>query len=133
MWTQFLVIGYVLVSSVESFTLAVHFPNILKLGAQQSINKKAGKGLKRGMTRSAINTYITIEPPFTNLEKYSFILRTFNGLGYQTTYTVLQAGEFGLPQDRKRAIFVGTLPGHKPPAFPQAQVTKLCIHGLFSD
>ena len=39
------------------------------------------------------------------------ILRDFSNLGYNVTYKVLTASEYGVPQNRRRAIFVGMLNG----------------------
>ena len=40
-------------------------------------------------------------------------------MGYQCQFGVLQAGNFGVPQDRKRAILLAAAPGVKMPKFPQ--------------
>lgn len=39
------------------------------------------------------------------------ILKDFRGLGYNVTYKVMMASDYGVPQNRKRAIFVGMLNG----------------------
>ncbi|ETB64144.1 MAG: Cytosine-specific methyltransferase [Parcubacteria bacterium RAAC4_OD1_1] len=36
------------------------------------------------------------------------ILKEFNKLGYKVTYGILNASDFGVPQNRRRAIFLGT-------------------------
>ena len=41
----------------------------------------------------------------------SVILRTLRDLGYETTWKVLNACEYGVPQERKRVYIVGTLCG----------------------
>ncbi|CCL99992.1 uncharacterized protein FIBRA_02017 [Fibroporia radiculosa] len=47
-----------------------------------------------------------------------FILRTLVSLGYQVRFKVLQAGQYGSPQDRKRVIFWGAKQGLPLPEFP---------------
>ncbi|KAJ7259550.1 hypothetical protein B0H12DRAFT_1322415 [Mycena haematopus] len=44
--------------------------------------------------------------------------RVLIALGYQVRYKVLQAGQYGAPQDRERIIFLGAMRGHKLPDFP---------------
>lgn len=36
------------------------------------------------------------------------IIKDFEKLGYKVVYKVLMASEYGVPQNRKRAFFVGT-------------------------
>ena len=40
-------------------------------------------------------------------ESLDFIIEEFNQLGYEFTYKLLNVKEYGVPQDRKRVIFVG--------------------------
>lgn len=51
------------------------------------------------------------------------ILSDFSTLGYTVTYKVLIASDYGVPQNRKRAIFVG-LREKKEFEFPQKQIEK---------
>ncbi|KAJ6508639.1 S-adenosyl-L-methionine-dependent methyltransferase, partial [Mycena sanguinolenta] len=44
--------------------------------------------------------------------------RVLMALGYQVRFKVLQAGQYGAPQDRERIIFLGAMRGHKLPEFP---------------
>lgn len=37
------------------------------------------------------------------------IVKEFNNLGYEVTYGILCAADFGVPQDRRRAVFIGQL------------------------
>ncbi|KAJ7134729.1 S-adenosyl-L-methionine-dependent methyltransferase [Mycena epipterygia] len=46
------------------------------------------------------------------------ICRVLIALGYQVRFKVLQAGQYGAPQDRERIIFVAAKRGHKLPDFP---------------
>lgn len=52
-----------------------------------------------------------------------FIYRALIDLGYQVDYTVLQSGEYGVPQSRQRVIFWGALQGYELPKFPQPSTT----------
>ena len=40
-------------------------------------------------------------------ESLDFIIKEFNNLGYHFTYKLLNVKDYGVPQDRKRVIFVG--------------------------
>lgn len=51
------------------------------------------------------------------------ILKDFQGLGYNVSYKVLTASDYGVPQKRRRAFFVG-LKGEKTFEFPQKSVEK---------
>ncbi|XP_049797488.1 DNA (cytosine-5)-methyltransferase 1-like [Schistocerca nitens] len=46
-------------------------------------------------------------------------LRALLEIGYQCTFTVLQAGNFGVPQSRKRVILLAAAPGELLPSFPE--------------
>ena len=46
-------------------------------------------------------------------------LRTLVKMGYQCTFAVLQAGQYGVPQNRRRVIILAALPGEKLPLYPE--------------
>lgn len=46
-------------------------------------------------------------------------LRCLTAMGYQCTFGVLQAGNFGLPQNRRRLFILAAAPGTPLPAFPE--------------
>ncbi|KAF8158951.1 S-adenosyl-L-methionine-dependent methyltransferase [Mycena galopus ATCC 62051] len=46
------------------------------------------------------------------------VYRVLIALGYQVGFSVLQAGQYGTPQDRPRLIFMGAKRGHRLPNFP---------------
>ena len=56
---------------------------------------------------------------FGNGEVMCWILRTLLHLGYQTTFSVLQAGHFGVAQSQRRLIIIAAAPGDKLPCFPE--------------
>ena len=49
------------------------------------------------------------------------IIADFSSLGYNVTYKILTASDYGVPQNRRRAIFVGSREG-EPFSFPQPTV-----------
>ncbi len=54
------------------------------------------------------------------------IIEDFSGLGYTVEYKILMASDYGVPQNRRRAIFVGFLNGHHfifPTPFDTPKVT----------
>jgi len=51
------------------------------------------------------------------------ILKDFEQLGYTVTYKVLMASDYGVPQNRRRAVFVGLKDGEAF-GFPEATVEK---------
>ena len=51
------------------------------------------------------------------------IIKDFSQLGYNVTYKVLLAADYGVPQNRRRAIFVGMLEG-KDFVFPEPTVKQ---------
>lgn len=60
------------------------------------------------------------------------ILADFRALGYNVDYKVLTASDYGVPQNRKRAIFVGLKEGHF--SFPEPTVTtKTTVSQAISD
>ena len=46
-------------------------------------------------------------------------LRCLLKMGYQCTFGVLQAGQYGVPQTRRRAIILAAAPGEKLPYYPE--------------
>jgi DNA (cytosine-5)-methyltransferase 1 len=52
------------------------------------------------------------------------IVKDFESLGYKVVYKVLKASEFGIPQNRKRAFFVG-IKGDKEFIFPNPTTLEL--------
>lgn len=46
-------------------------------------------------------------------------LRCLVKMGYQCTFGVLQAGQYGVPQTRRRAIIIAAAPGEKLPLYPE--------------
>ncbi|XP_046965733.1 DNA (cytosine-5)-methyltransferase 1-like isoform X2 [Vanessa cardui] len=46
-------------------------------------------------------------------------LRTLLDMGYQCTFGILQAGNYGVPQTRRRLIILAAAPGYKLPLYPE--------------
>ncbi|RDX56375.1 S-adenosyl-L-methionine-dependent methyltransferase [Lentinus brumalis] len=67
-----------------------------------------------------------------------FILRALTALGYQIQFRILQAGQYGAPQGRRRVIFLGARGDMPMPAYPipqyaystRLQNIKLPIHEI---
>ncbi|KAF7280844.1 hypothetical protein GWI33_005445 [Rhynchophorus ferrugineus] len=58
---------------------------------------------------------------FVNFDKTDYLKRTFKcllAIGYQISFGVLQAGNYGLPQNRRRFFVVGAAPGLTLPKLP---------------
>src|SRR5574344_497313 len=51
------------------------------------------------------------------------IIKDFQSLGYTVTYKILLAADYGVPQNRRRAVFVGILDG-KEFVFPEKTVNE---------
>lgn len=45
-------------------------------------------------------------------------MRCLLAMGYQVTFGVLQAGQYGVPQTRRRLIIMAAAPGYVLPTFP---------------
>ena len=59
---------------------------------------------------------------FANYKKgmvLKLCLRTLVKMGYQCTFAVLQAGQYGVAQTRRRAIILAAAPGEKLPLYPE--------------
>ncbi|XP_023248087.1 DNA (cytosine-5)-methyltransferase PliMCI [Copidosoma floridanum] len=58
-----------------------------------------------------------------NLVKHNDFLKLtlscFVTIGYQVTFNVMQVGNFGVPQNRKRSVILGAAPGYKLPSYPK--------------
>jgi DNA (cytosine-5)-methyltransferase 1 len=52
------------------------------------------------------------------------IVRSFADIGYSVAFKLLRSADYGVPQLRKRLIFLGCLDGLTPPAFPQPTVSQ---------
>ncbi|KAM3965336.1 DNA cytosine-5 methyltransferase [Aphomia sociella] len=46
-------------------------------------------------------------------------LRALLDMGYQCTFGILQAGNYGVPQTRRRLIILASAPGYKLPSYPE--------------
>ena len=42
-------------------------------------------------------------------------------MGYQCTFAILQAGQYGVAQTRRRAILLAAAPGQQLPLYPEPQ------------
>ncbi len=60
------------------------------------------------------------------------IIDLFNSLGYSLNDGVLNAADYGVPQNRRRAVIIGKLNG-TPPALPIALDTKVTIWDAIGD
>lgn len=64
------------------------------------------------------------------------VLKDFTGIGYNVAYKVLTASDYGVPQARRRAFFVGLnriVFGEKKFAFPKVQNTYITSFDALSD
>jgi DNA (cytosine-5)-methyltransferase 1 len=59
------------------------------------------------------------------------ILKDFEEIGYTVVYKILLASDYGVPQNRKRAFFVGTK-GNKPFKFPLPSTLETKVNSLES-
>lgn len=90
-----------------------------------SINgKRRGvAGDRSGLYRAMVETVSRIRPkvfvaenvkglllPY-NKESLALVLSDFRGLGYDVSYALYNAADYGVPQMRQRVFIVGTLPG----------------------
>ncbi|KAH0558938.1 hypothetical protein GP486_004436 [Trichoglossum hirsutum] len=103
---------------------------LIKCNDPLSIYSQGFSGINRfkktnDIKNSLIATYLSYvdfyRPEYFLLENVRglFILRALTSLGYQAKFSVLQAGEFGAPQSRRRVIFWGVKLGLEMPMFPQ--------------
>ncbi|KAF9469258.1 hypothetical protein BDZ94DRAFT_1244081 [Collybia nuda] len=67
-----------------------------------SNSRKGGRSLEGGIKSGVVK----------------FIMRALEALGYQVRYKLLQAGQYGAPQGRRRVIFWGAKRGLQIPNFP---------------
>ena len=113
-----------------------------------------GKGIKEG-TRSGllleVERLIDIAKHKGNLPKYLILenvkalvqkkhrkdfdtwLEKLESLGYTNYWQVLNAKDYGIPQNRERVFVVSILGEHKPYEFPEKQGLKLRLRDLLND
>ena len=60
-------------------------------------------------------------------------LEKLESLGYSNYWQVLNANDYGIPQNRERVFVVSILGEHKPYEFPEKQVLKLRLRDLLDD
>lgn len=90
-----------------------------------SVNGKGAgvNGKRSGLYRAMIEAIRRVEPKVFaaenvkgllmkhNCDSLRQVLDDFGSLGYDVTYSLYQAADFGVPQTRERVIIVGTAPG----------------------
>lgn len=52
---------------------------------------------------------------------FKLTVRCLLAIGYQVTFGVVQAGNYGIPQTRRRLIIMAAAPGFILPKFPEPQ------------
>ena len=60
-------------------------------------------------------------------------LKKIEDLGYKNYWQVLNAKDYGIPQNRERVFVVSILGEHKPYEFPEKQELKLRLRDLLDD
>jgi len=107
-----------------------------------SVNGKGAgiSGKRSGLYRAMVKAVSQIKPKIFvaenvrgllmkhNKKSLNTIISDFEGLGYQVTYKLYQAADYGVPQTRERVFIVGTLPEvgdfvHPEPSPTQVRVT----------
>ncbi|MGL4599342.1 MAG: DNA cytosine methyltransferase [Bacteroidia bacterium] len=100
-----------------------------------------GKGLGINGSRSSLYSYMveaikTVKPKIfiaenvkglllkTRKESFDKILEDFNSLGYNVSYQLYHAADYGVPQSRERVFIVGTAKGIKEFNPPMPERTK---------
>ena len=61
------------------------------------------------------------------------IVKSFADMGYRVAYKILCAADYGVPQNRKRVIFVGILNGNKDFDYPKAENNIVTCEMALSD
>ena len=61
------------------------------------------------------------------------IRKAFEEAGYSTTYKLLSASDFGVPQNRKRVFMIGTRGNTKDVRFPRPRGRKITVEEAISD
>ena len=63
------------------------------------------------------------------------LIETLGAAGYEvlTPYQVLNAADYGVPQDRKRLFLVGTRHGLKPPNYPEPSPERITVWEAIGD
>ncbi len=103
-----------------------------------SINgKRAGTaGARSGLYRAMIEAVSRIKPRVFVAENVKGLLQKYNrdalcevvsafeSLGYEVSYNLYLAADYGVPQMRERVFFVGTRPGAKPFKPPKPAVKR---------
>lgn len=87
----------------------------------------------RGVTESRPLIFVMENvPPLLKSAEFQEILQTARGLGYQVEWRILNAAFYGVPQQRKRAVIIGSRigvpvfpkPTHRDPTRPQTFETE---------
>lgn len=90
-----------------------------------SVNGKGAgvKGKRSGLYKAMIEVITRVKPKVFvaenvkgllmrhNIKSLEQVLEDFNGLGYDVTFKLYNAADYGVPQTRERVLIVGTRPG----------------------
>lgn len=121
-------------SPCQSFSLA---------GKQEGGDK--GSGTRSSLMWETVRIVEKLKPKYVVWEnvknviskkhKHNFdnYINSLNELGYTSYYQVLNAKDYGLPQNRERVFVISILGEHKPYVFPQKQELKLKLKDLLED
>lgn len=121
-------------SPCQSFSLA---------GKQEGGDK--GSGTRSSLMWETVRIVEKLKPKYVVWEnvknviskkhKHNFdnYINSLNELGYTSYYQVLNAKDYGLPQNRERVFVISILGEHKPYVFPPKQELKLKLKDLLED
>jgi DNA (cytosine-5)-methyltransferase 1 len=101
-----------------------------------SVNGKGAgiQGKRSGLYRAMVETIARLKPKIFvaenvkgllmkhHAEALHQVLTDFKALGYDVSYELYHAADYGVPQTRERVIIVGTLPDVKPFKHPRATI-----------
>lgn len=105
----------------------------IKEGTRSGLYYEGYRILKAKLPKISIIENVKALISKKHIESFKMILSDLESLGYTNYWQVLNAKDYGIPQNRERVFIISILGEHKPFEFPVKQELKLKLKDMLED